>query len=232
MNATIFKKFVIISGLKEKCRSLLIFVQLFEEHNMESRLRREYLYILPVLLVLFQLWRLELKVPHRLKRCCILKHSSISSTYQTAHMLMNKLGREWLIINHSEKLFVRNEAAAILGFLETWNPSQIHIKFYHMWKGRPLKCQMNFWKRLAFKNLSNLACSPQVKLEKWYFFVFWYNKELPGGMGFFLSKLISDVQTDLFLLICGSCTVDIKVFKRLYSHLSISSLVQCIFKGT
>lgn len=54
-------------------------------------------------------------------------------------MLMSKMARRQLIINHSEKPFVRIEAAAILSFLETWNPSRIHMKFYHMWKGRPQK---------------------------------------------------------------------------------------------
>lgn len=51
-------------------------------------------------------------------------------------------------------------------------------------------------------------------------------------MAIFLAKLIADAQTDLFLLICGSRTVDIKVFKGLNSHLSISSPAQYIVKKT
>lgn len=51
---------------------------------------------------------------------------------------------------------------------------------------------MSFWKRPAFKSVSNLACSLQDKLEKRYIFVFLCEKGLPGGMGIFLAKLIDE----------------------------------------
>lgn len=41
MISTIFKKSVMISGLAEKWRTFLIFVQLFEKQDMGSKLRRE-----------------------------------------------------------------------------------------------------------------------------------------------------------------------------------------------
>lgn len=44
---------MMIYSLTEKCGALLVFVQLFEEHDMGSRLRREQHYMLPVLLVSF-----------------------------------------------------------------------------------------------------------------------------------------------------------------------------------
>lgn len=78
-----------------------------------------------------------------------------------------------VIVTHSE-LFIRNESATILIFLETWNPSQIHVMYYHMQKGRPQKCQISFWKRLAFKSPSNLASCSTGEVRIFFIYIFFF----------------------------------------------------------